>query len=75
MARKTLGQIISVTHCYKLYMNRLGLAVLTAFTSLASVAQTERLELPDMGASADTILSRAEEAEYAKSLVRQMRAF
>ena len=64
-----------MTYCYKFCMNRLGLTVLTAFTSLASVAQTERLELPDMGASADTILSRAEEAEYAKSLVRQMRAF
>jgi len=28
-----------------------------------------------MGASADTILSRAEEAEYARALVRQMRAY
>ena len=60
---------------HKFFQSRLGLAVLTACTSLASVAQTERLELPDMGASADTILSRAEEAEYAKSLVRQMRAY
>jgi len=59
----------------KTYLCRLGLAVLIAGTSLASVAQTERVELPDMGASADTILSRAEEAEYAKALVRQMRAY
>lgn len=56
-------------------MKRLGMAVLTACISTASVAQTERVELPDMGASADTILSRAEEAEYAKALVRQMRAY
>ncbi len=59
----------------KHYMNRLAVAVLTACTSLVSVAQTERLELPDMGASADTILSRAEEEEYANALVRQMRAY
>ncbi|MCH8058294.1 MAG: M48 family metallopeptidase [Proteobacteria bacterium] len=59
----------------KYYLFRLGLTVLVACISLTSVAQTERLELPDMGASADTILSRAEEAEYAKALVRQMRAY
>jgi predicted Zn-dependent protease len=56
-------------------LTQLALLVVTAFTSLASVAQTEQLDLPDMGASADTILSRAEEAEYAKALVRQMRAY
>jgi predicted Zn-dependent protease len=50
-------------------------ALLTAGTSMVSVAQTERLSLPDMGASADTILSRKEEEEYAKALVRQMRAY
>ena len=59
----------------KYFRSKLGLAVLTACTCLAGVAQTERLDLPDMGASADTILSRAEEAEYAKALVRQMRAY
>lgn len=56
-------------------MVRLAVAVMTACASLASVAQTETLDLPDMGASADSILSRAEEAEYAKALVRQMRAY
>jgi predicted Zn-dependent protease len=55
--------------------SRLGVAVVTACLSVASVAQVERLDLPDMGASADTIISRAEEAEYAKALVRQMRAY
>jgi predicted Zn-dependent protease len=54
---------------------RLATVLLTASTSLASVAQTEQMHLPDMGASADTILSRAEEAEYARALVRQMRAY
>jgi predicted Zn-dependent protease len=56
-------------------LSQLALLLLTAFTCLASVAQTEQLDLPDMGASANTILSRAEEAEYAKALVRQMRAY
>jgi len=54
---------------------RLLLALLTAGTSLAGIAQTERLSLPDMGASAETILSRKEEQDYAEALVRQMRAY
>ncbi len=56
-------------------VKRLALAMVTACMSFASVAQTERLDLPDMGASADTIISRAEAADYAKALVRQMRAY
>jgi predicted Zn-dependent protease len=51
------------------------LALVIAGTSLSSVAQTERLNLPDMGASAETILSRKEEEEYARALIRQMRAY
>jgi predicted Zn-dependent protease len=54
---------------------RLALALLTACASMGSIAQTERLDLPDMGASADSILSRKEEEEYARALVRQMRAY
>jgi len=54
---------------------QLALLLATALISLASVAQTEQLDLPDMGASANAILSRAEEAEYAQALVRQMRAY
>lgn len=54
---------------------KFGLVLLTAGVSLVSVAQTERLSLPDMGASAETILSRAEEEEYARALIRQMRAY
>jgi predicted Zn-dependent protease len=56
-------------------LDRLVLALLTAGTSLVCVAQTERLNLPDMGASAETILSRKEEQEYAEALIRQMRAY
>jgi len=56
-------------------ITRITTALATLLISLASVAQTERLELPDMGASADTLLSRKEEEEYAKALVRQMRAY
>ena len=50
-------------------------ALATIGASLPIVAQPERVSLPDMGASADTILSRKEEEEYAKALVRQMRAY
>ena len=54
---------------------RFALVWVIALTSLASVAQTQPLDLPDMGASANSILSRAEEEEYAKALVMQMRAY
>ncbi|MEE4218340.1 MAG: M48 family metalloprotease [Xanthomonadales bacterium] len=51
------------------------IAMVVMLTSLACVAQTEQLDLPDMGASADAILSRSEEEAYAKALVHQMRAY
>ena len=35
--------------------------LITALVSLASVAQTKQLDLPDMGASAYSNISRAEE--------------
>ncbi len=54
---------------------RITVALATLVISLGGMAQNERLALPDMGASADTILSRKEEEEYAKALVRQMRAY
>ncbi|MDT8320613.1 MAG: M48 family metalloprotease [Xanthomonadales bacterium] len=56
-------------------MLKLLVAALTTAVSLAGVAQTERLALPDMGASAETILSRAEEEEYARAMLQQMRAY
>lgn len=55
---------------------RRGLLVLAlAALSLASVAQTDRIELPDMGNSAENFLSDSEEAEYARAILMQMRAY
>jgi len=54
---------------------RLVLALATLLVSMASVAGSTRIALPDMGASADTILSRKEEEDYARAMVRQMRAY
>jgi len=54
---------------------RLALAALTLAVSLAAGAQTQNVTLPDMGASAESVLSRAEEEAYARALVMQMRAY
>jgi predicted Zn-dependent protease len=54
---------------------RVLLAVLTLAASCAAGAQSPTLGLPDMGASAESVLSRAEEEAYAKALVMQMRAY
>ena len=51
------------------------IAVLVTAVSLSSIAQTNRLDLPELGNSASDVLSNAEEKEYAKGLVRQMRAY
>lgn len=53
----------------------IALALTICSVSLAGVAQTGRIPLPDMGNSASNILSEKEESEYAKALVRQMRAY
>ena len=50
-------------------------AVLIAAVSLTSVAQTGRIDLPELGNSASDVLSNSEEREYAEGLVRQMRAY
>ena len=50
-------------------------AVLIAAVSLTSVAQTGRIDLPELGNSASDVLSNKEEREYAEGLVRQMRAY
>jgi len=50
-------------------------AVLALAASLGGGAQAQTLELPDMGASAQTVLTRAQEEEYARALVMQMRAY
>ncbi len=51
------------------------IAVLVAAVSLSSIAQTGRVYLPELGNSADDVLSDAQEREYAADLVRQMRAY
>lgn len=52
-----------------------GLALLLTGLSLGSVANEERIPLPDMGNSADNYLSDLEEREYARALLMQMRAY
>ena len=42
--------------------------------SLLSSAQTDRIELPDLGASADTLLSPTQARQIARQIVHQMRA-
>ena len=74
--QESLGESMStVKKNGRKHLMRGLLAALTAVVSLAGVAQTKPLDLPDMGASAETILSKAEEAEYAEALIRQMRAY
>jgi predicted Zn-dependent protease len=51
------------------------LALMVCSVSLASVAQDGRIPLPDMGNSASNLLTEKEEAEYARALIRQMRAY
>ena len=50
-------------------------AIAALSISMASVAQNERVPLPDMGNSASSILTEKEEAQYANALIRQMRAY
>jgi predicted Zn-dependent protease len=71
----SLGESMSVVKRNRFSLSKWSLAAAIACTSLASVAQDDRIDMPDMGASADTILSRQEEAEYARALIRQMRAY
>ena len=52
----------------------LTILFITSF-SMASVAQDDRISLPDMGNSASGILSSKEEEAYAQALLRQMRAY
>ena len=50
-------------------------AVLVATVSLSSIAQTGRVDLPELGNSANNVLSAHEEQEYAEGLIRQLRAY
>jgi predicted Zn-dependent protease len=56
-------------------LQRILLSAAMVLVSMASVAQTDNVTLPDMGASADSILSRKEEEDYARTLLMQMRAY
>jgi predicted Zn-dependent protease len=56
-------------------LKQILVAVLIAAVSLSSVAQTGRVNLPELGNSASNVLSNAEEREYAEGLIRQMRAY
>lgn len=56
-------------------IHQVAIALLVAVISLSSVAQTGRVDLPELGNSASTILSDSEEREYAESLIRQLRAY
>ena len=50
-------------------------SVLITAISLSSIAQTGRVNLPELGNSASNVLSNIEEREYAEGLIRQMRAY
>ncbi len=55
---------------------RLALAASVCLFSLSSVAQSDRrIELPDLGNSAENFLSDSEEQAYARAILMQMRAF
>ncbi|NOR18892.1 MAG: M48 family metalloprotease, partial [Xanthomonadales bacterium] len=51
------------------------IAALIAGRSLSSIAQTSRVNLPELGNSASNVLSNSEKREYAAGLLRQMRAY
>ncbi|MCW8925470.1 MAG: M48 family metalloprotease [Xanthomonadales bacterium] len=57
------------------FLKRLSIALMVTAVSLSSIAQTARIELPELGNSASDVLSNAEEREYAENLIRQLRAY
>jgi len=57
------------------FLKQMVVSVLIAAVSLSSIAQTSRINLPELGNSASNMLSNAEEREYAQGLIRQMRAY
>ncbi len=56
-------------------VGRLLIAVMVSVVSLSSIAQSGRVNLPELGNSASNVLSASEEREYGESLIRQMRAY
>ncbi len=57
------------------FLKQLLISILIVTISLSSIADTNRINLPELGNSASDVLSNAEEREYAESLIRQMRAY
>ena len=57
------------------FLKQLLMAILIAGISLSSIAQTSRVNLPELGNSASNVLSDSQEKEYAEGLLRQMRAY
>ena len=59
----------------KIPVKQLLLTALAVSVSLSSIAQTDRIKLPEIGASAETVISPQFEKEYGEELMRQLRAF
>jgi predicted Zn-dependent protease len=57
------------------FLKQFSISILIVTISLSSIADTNRINLPELGNSASDVLSNAEEREYAESLIRQMRAY
>ena len=67
--------MIAVKQKYR-YLKQFLVTVLITAISLSSVAQTGgRVNLPELGNSANNVLSTIEEREYAEGLIRQLRAY
>ena len=59
----------------KILAKRTLLIVLLASVSLPGIAQNDRIQLPEIGASAETVISPQFEKEYGEALMRQLRAY
>jgi len=57
------------------FLKQFLFAILIAGISLSSIAQTSRVNLPELGNSASNVLSNSQEKEYAAGLLRQLRAY
>ena len=66
--------MIPVKQKYR-FLKQFLMVILITAVSLSSVAQSGRVNLPELGNSASNVLSNSEEREYAESLIRQMRAY
>jgi beta-barrel assembly-enhancing protease len=53
--------------------SRIGLVLLSCALCLPAAAQSSRIELPDMGSSAASIISPGEERQFVQEIIREMR--